>query len=115
MEFENAKFGFGASIASTPLFHTLCTNDIIKTAKLTVRRASGDGKEAFYVQWLFKDARLVSYKMASEKEWMDDSIEIVYSGVEISYKQQKADGTAGANMAASYDLSTNTMVQPTLK
>src|SRR5437667_9363275 len=66
---DHAKFDFPSSIASTPLFNTLCCNDVIKSATLTVRKAgSGSGKEATYLQWRFNDARLVSYKMVGDKE-----------------------------------------------
>lgn len=112
---EHAKFDFTASIASTALFHTLCTNDVLKTVTLTVRKAGSTGKESIFLQWRFNDARMVSYKMSSEEEWADDSIEIAYSGVEISYRQQKADGSLAASQCASYDASSNTMVKPTLK
>lgn len=115
VSYEHATFDFPTSIASTPLFQTLCTNDLIKTATLTVRKGgAGTGKEATYLQWRFNDARLVSFKMTGEKEETNDSISLAYSGVEISYKRQKADGTQAAPQSASYSAGTNTMVKSTL-
>jgi len=115
VQLEHAEFEFPASIASTPLFNTLCTNDVIKTATLTCRRAGGQGKDQTFIQWRFNNARLVSYKMTGELERPVDSIKIAYAGVEISYSQQKQSGAMEPAMQASYDSGTNTMVKPTLK
>src|SRR5436305_15128900 len=61
---DHAKFDFPTRIASTPLFSTLCNNDTIKSATLTVRKhGSGTGAEAKFLQWRFNDARLAVYKM----------------------------------------------------
>src|SRR4051812_3746266 len=104
VSFEQTKFEFPSSIASTPLFHTLCTNDVIKTATLTVRKSGGGtGAEATFLQWRFNDARLVSFKMSATNDLPGDAIEISYSGVEIMYKRQKHDGTLAASQSASYD------------
>jgi type VI secretion system Hcp family effector len=111
---ERAKFDLTTSIASTPLFQTLCTNDVIKSATLSVRKGGGTGKDAIYLQLRFNNARLVSYKISAEDEWADDTIELAYSGIEILYRQQTADGSLAAPMTASYDSATNTMVKPTL-
>src|SRR5437763_14068669 len=54
VSFDHAKFDFPTSIASTPLFHTLCTNDVIKTATLTVRKSGGGpGAESTFLSWHF--------------------------------------------------------------
>jgi len=111
---EHAKFEFATSIASTPLFQTMCTNDPIKSMTLSVRKAGGVSGEGVYLQVRFNDARMTSFKMSSEDEWTDDEIEIAYSGVEVSYRQQKSDGTWAASQSAAYDSGSNTMVKPTL-
>jgi type VI secretion system secreted protein Hcp len=115
VQLEEAQFEFPSSIASTPLFSTLCTNDVIKTMTLTCRKAGPSGKDATYLQWRFNDARLVSYKMTGTDEITRDTIRIAYSGVEISYKQQKQDGSLVAALIAAYDANANAMASPTLK
>ena len=116
VQLEEAEFEFLTSISTTPLFQTLCTNDVIKTATLTCRRSSGaSGKESTFLQWRFHDARLVSYKMTGDSDITRDSIRIAYAGIEILYKQQKADGSHGASLFASYDSGENAMVDSTLK
>jgi type VI secretion system secreted protein Hcp len=116
IQLEHAEFEFYSSAASTPLFQTLCTNDVIKTATLTCRKTGAHGKEATYLQWRFTDARLVSFKMTGENEVTVDSIKIAYSGIEISYRQQKADGTMSTNaLMSAYSANDNAMSTPTLK
>jgi type VI secretion system secreted protein Hcp len=115
VQLEEAEFEFPSSIASTPLFTTLCTNDMIKTATLTCRKTGAAGKDATYLQWRFSDARLVSYKMKGTDEITKDTIRIAYTGVEISYRQQKQDGSLAAALIAAYDADTNAMTTPTLK
>jgi type VI secretion system secreted protein Hcp len=116
IQLEHAEFEFPTSIASTPLFQTLCTNDVIKTATLTCRKSGAVGKEATYLQWRFNDARLVSFKMSGENEITNDTIKIAYAGVEISYRQQKQDGSMSPNaLISAYDANANAMSSPTLK
>ena len=115
VQLEHAEFEFLSSISSTPLFQTLCTNDVIKSATLTCRKAGGTGKEMTFIQWRFNDARLVSYKMTADDDEPVDSITIAYASVEISYKQQKQDGSMAASLMACYDSGSNTMQKPTLK
>jgi type VI secretion system secreted protein Hcp len=116
VQLEHAEFEFPTSTASTPLFSTLCTNDVIKSATLTCRRTGAHGKDATYLQWRFNDARLVSFKMTGENNDTVDAITIAYSAVEISYRQQKADGSMSTNaLTAAYDSNANAMSTPTLK
>jgi type VI secretion system secreted protein Hcp len=116
VQLEHAEFEFASSTASTPLFSTLCTNDVIKTATLTCRKTGAQGKDATYLQWRFNDARLVSFKMTGENDATVDSITIAYSAVEISYRPQKPDGSMATNaLVAAYDSNANAMSTPTLK
>jgi len=115
IQLEHAEFEFPASLASTPLFHTLCTNDVIKSATLTCCKAGGQNKALAYLQWRFNDARLISFKMTGDDEEPLDIIKIAYASVEISYRQQKQSGVLEAPLQASYDSGGNTMVKPTLK
>jgi type VI secretion system secreted protein Hcp len=115
IQLEEAEFEFETSIATTPIFQTLCTNDVIKQATLTCRRSgAGTGKEATFLQWRFNDARLISYKASGQQDDIVDTIRIAYAGIEVLYKQQKEDGSLSANMMASYDAGENAMTTPTL-
>jgi type VI secretion system Hcp family effector len=111
---KHAIFEFSTSIATTPLFHTICTNAPLKSVTLSVRRSGGVGEETVYLQLRFNNARLTSFKISSEDEWSDDRIEIAYAGVEISYRQQKANGQWAAAQSDAYNSASNTMVRATL-
>jgi type VI secretion system secreted protein Hcp len=113
---EHAEFEFATSNASTPLFSTICTNDTIKSATLTCRKTGVQGKDATYLQWRFTDARIISFKMTGDNEGTLDAIKIAYSSVEISYRQQKQDGSMSTNaLVAAYSADDNAMINPTLK
>ena len=116
IQLDHAEFEFPSSLASTPLFQTLCTNDVLKTVTLTCRKAGATGKQATFLQWCFHDARLISYKMAGESEIPTDTIKIAYADIEINYKQQKQDGSmATTGLSARYDANANAMTSPSLK
>jgi type VI secretion system secreted protein Hcp len=113
---EHAEFEFATSIATTSLVKTLCTNDVITSATLSCRKLGAHGKEAIYLQWRFNSARLVSFKMTGEDDITADSIRIAYAGLEVSYRQQKADGSLSPTpLLAAYDSDENRLVDATLK
>jgi len=53
VQLEHVEIEFPAA-SPPPAFQTLCTNDVIKTATLTCRKAGGSGKEHTYLQWRFR-------------------------------------------------------------
>ena len=113
---EHAEFEFPTSTATTVLVKTLCSNDVITVATLSCRKTGAHGKEAIYLQWRFNSARLVSFKMAGDNEVTLDTIKIAYSGIEVSYRQQKQDGTLSPTpLTAAYDADENRLVDATLK
>jgi type VI secretion system secreted protein Hcp len=116
IQLEHAEFEFPTSTATAPLFAALCTNDVIKSAILTCRKTGVHGKDATYLQWLFADARLVSFKMTGVDKLTVDSIKIAYSVIEVSYRPQKADGSMSTNaFQSAYSANDNAMSTPHLK
>lgn len=114
VQLEHAEFEFDCSLATTPLFTTLCNNDVIKQCTLTCRKTGTTGKHVTYLQWRFHQARLVSFKNASEGERVVDTIKIAYAAVEVWYGQQKQDGSVGNGMMSCYDSGENAMGTCTL-
>jgi len=106
---EHAEFEFETSLASVPLFSTICTNDVIKQCTLTCRKAGVSGKIGTFLQWRFHDARLVSFKMSGENEKVGDTITIAYASVEVWYGLQKQDGSIGNGLVSCYDAGENAM------
>jgi type VI secretion system Hcp family effector len=117
VQLEEAEFEFDACAASVAMFQTICTNDPIKSAVLSCLKAGPSGKTGIFLQWKFNDARIVSYTMEGVDDGVpEDKIRIAYSGVEISYKKQKADGTISPNgSSAAYDAGENAMTTATLQ
>ncbi len=116
VQLEHAEFEFPTSTATAPLFSTLCSNESLKTVTLTCRKTGAQGKDATYLQWRFNDARLVSFRMTGEHDATVDAIKIAYTGIEISYRQQKADGSMATNaLMSAYSSNDNAMATPTLK
>jgi type VI protein secretion system component Hcp len=75
-----------------------------------------NGTAAIYMQWRFNDARFTSVQCdGDEQNEPGEKIKIVYSGLEVQYKQQKQDGSMGAGLMAAYSSSDNAMTTPTLK
>jgi type VI secretion system Hcp family effector len=117
IQLEEAEFEFVSGASSTPLFQTICTNDPIKTATLSCLKTGLNGKPGIYMQWRFNDARLASFRQVGDdgRQEPREVIRVAYSGIEITYKQQKGDGSAANNMMAAYDAGDNAMTSPTLE
>jgi type VI secretion system secreted protein Hcp len=82
----------GLDSATTPLMSALATNDEIKEAKLSMRRA-GAGMEDFFVITL-KGARLVGIEHAANPEAdATETLQIAFTQVEVEYRPQKATGS----------------------
>jgi len=114
VQLEHAEFEFDTSLATTPLFSTLCNNDVIKQATLTCRKTGTTGKHVTFLQWRFHQARLVSFKNSGEGENVSDTIKIAYAAIEVWYGQQKHDGSVGNGMVSCYDAGENAMGSTTL-
>jgi type VI secretion system secreted protein Hcp len=82
--------------ATTALMSALATNDEIKEAKLTMRRAGGDQEDFFLIT--LKDARI-----ASVNHEVDDggdtreTLAISFTQVEVEYRGQRSTGGRGAS------------------
>jgi type VI secretion system Hcp family effector len=106
---EIAEFEIPTCVASPPLFKTLCENGNIATAVLSCRKTGANtGKDKTYLQWTFKDARVVSYKQVGHDSAILDVIGLTYAYVEIQYRQQKANGELAPALTASMDWGSNT-------
>jgi type VI secretion system secreted protein Hcp len=82
--------------ATTPLMSALVTNDEVKEAKLTMRRAGGEQEDFFLIT--LKDARIASVN--HEVDAVGDTREVVsltFTEVEVEYRGQKATGGRGAS------------------
>lgn len=80
--------------ATTALMSALATNDVVKEAKLTLRRAGGEQEDFFIVT--LKDARIVSIEHEGDASGQArETVGIAFAKVEVEYRPQKASGQRG--------------------
>jgi type VI secretion system secreted protein Hcp len=89
--------------ATTALMSALATNDAVKEARLTLRRAGGEQEDFFIVT--LKDARITSVQHAGEADGgTRESVGIAFTRVEVEYRPQKASGGRGGSMTFTDEL-----------
>ncbi|MBL8347637.1 MAG: type VI secretion system tube protein Hcp [Rubrivivax sp.] len=82
--------------ATTALMSALASNDEIKEAKLTMRRAGGEQEDFFLIT--LKDARIasVNHEVDADGETRE-IVAISFTQVEVEYRGQRATGGRGAS------------------
>ncbi len=85
-------------VATTALMSALVTNDEVKEARLTMRKSGGDPLDYFTI--LLAGARLqqVSHEVSASGE-AQERVEIVFTKVDVEYKQQDANGRLVTNVS----------------
>jgi type VI secretion system secreted protein Hcp len=93
--------------ATTALMSALAQNDMVKEAKLALRK-SGDGQEDFFIV-LLKDARItgVSHSVVADGSTIE-TLAIAFTKVEVEYKPQKGTGGRSGSTTFTDELVTNT-------
>lgn len=82
--------------ATTALMSALATNDEVKEAKLTLRRAGGDQEDFFTVK--LENARITSVQHSGEADGgTRETVTIAFTKVEVEYKPQKSTGQRGGS------------------
>jgi len=81
--------------ATTALMSALATNDEVKEAKLTMRRAGGEQEDFFLVT--LKDARIASVEHEADTDGdTRETVSISFTQVEVEYRGQRVTGGRGA-------------------
>lgn len=92
--------------ATTALMSALATNDAVKEARLTLRRAGGD-QEPFLIVTL-KDARITSLQHQGDGDAETrETVTIAFNKVEVEYRPQKATGSRGGASVFNDELHTS--------
>lgn len=82
--------------ATTPLMSALATNDEVKEAKLTMRRAGGEQEDFFIVT--LRGARVASVQHAADdRGGTRESVAFAFTEVEVEYRPQRASGGRGGS------------------
>ena len=97
--------------ASSRLFIACATGEHFKSAILTARKAGGGQQE--YLKITLEDVLVSSYQVggaAHSDVVPTDQVSLNFAKLEISYKEQKADGSLGGEAKQKYDFAANKKV-----
>lgn len=84
----------GVDSASTALMSALATNDEVKEAKLSLRRAGGEQDDFFTIT--LKGARITSLQHSGDDAGgTRETVTIAFTEVEVEYRPQKTTGIRG--------------------
>jgi type VI secretion system secreted protein Hcp len=114
---EDFHFRMRPSKASPKLFLACANGEHIKSAKLTLRKAGKEQQE--HLVYEFKHVLISSYKTSiawegdrregaiTDWETQLEHITFNFGSVDITYKEQKPDGTLGGAIKAGWEFTTN--------
>jgi type VI secretion system secreted protein Hcp len=89
--------------ATTALMAALATNDEIKEAKLTMRRAGGEQEDYFIIT--LNDARITALQHVVDAAGdTTETVAIAFTRVEVEYRRQKASGQRAGSTVFSDEL-----------
>ena len=90
----------GIDAASTALCAALVTNDEVKEAKLTLRKAGGDALD--YYTMTLAQARVVTIDLHVDEHGTPlETVAIAYTKIDVEYKRQQGTGISGASTSFS--------------
>ena len=90
----------GIDSASTGLLSALATNDEVKEAKLTLRKAGGDALD-YYIMTL-AGARVVTVDLdVDENGAPTETVGLAFTKIDVEYKRQQGSGLSGASTSFS--------------
>lgn len=100
-------FVMKVSKASPKLFLACASGRHLPDAQLTIGR-SGDN-QVDYLYWKMNDVLVTSYQTggSSSDEVPTDQVSLNFAKIEVSYKEQKEDGSLGTEYRAGWDLKKN--------
>lgn len=90
-------------LATTALMSALATNDEVKEAKLTMRRAGGEQEDFFIIT--LKGARVSAVQHATDDTGgTRETVALAFTEVEVEYRPQKSSGARGGSTTFSDEL-----------
>lgn len=92
--------------ATTGLMSALATNDEIKEAKLTMRRAGGEQVDYFVISLEGARISALEHSVTAQGDTIE-SLTLLFQKVEVEYRPQKATGGRGGSFVFNDDISPN--------
>lgn len=108
VQMNDFHFTMHTNKASPKAFLACASGQHIKTAILTARK-SGE-KQAEFMKITLSDLLVSSYQTSGGGDIPVESISLNFSKIEMSYSEQKADGTLSGAIVAGWDLKANKKV-----
>jgi type VI secretion system secreted protein Hcp len=95
--------------ASPPMLNALLTNQLIKSAKITMSKSTGGGKPEDFVTITLTGVYITSHHMTHSHDFPEhqrglETVTLNFQKVSIDYKVQLASGLLVGATSASYDL-----------
>jgi type VI secretion system secreted protein Hcp len=90
-------------VATTALMSALATNDEVKEARLTMRKSGGDPLDYFTVKLSGARIEQVRHEVSETGE-ARERVDIVFTKVDVEYKQQDATGRLSTNVSFSDEI-----------
>lgn len=92
--------------ASTALMAALATNDEVKEARLTMRRAGGDQEDYYTIK--LQGARISAVQQGADPDGETrETVSIAFTKVDVEYRPQRATGLRGGSTSFSDELPQN--------
>ncbi|HEY6889908.1 MAG TPA: type VI secretion system tube protein Hcp [Solirubrobacter sp.] len=93
------------SKASPPLLLACASGQHIKSATLTGRKS---GKAQFeFLTFSLSDVLVSDYHVSGSEDAPMDTVSLAFARIQVEYREQKADGSAGAVAKAGWDVKAN--------
>jgi type VI secretion system secreted protein Hcp len=107
VQFNDFNFTQKVNKASPSLFLACASGQHIKEATITVRKAGKTQQEYLIIK--MNDVLVSSYQSggSSGDDLPTESVSMAFAKVEMTYKEQKADGGSGQSFTAGWDLKAN--------
>jgi type VI secretion system secreted protein Hcp len=90
-------------LATTALMSALVTNDEIKEARLTMRKSGGDPLDYFTIKLAGARLEQVTHEVSATGE-ARERLDIVFTKVDVEYKQQDTAGRLATNVSFSDEI-----------
>lgn len=92
--------------STTALMSALATNDMVKEAKLTMRKSGGEQEDYFLIT--LKDARITGVSHVTSADGLTtETVSIMFTKVEVEYRPQKTSGGRGGSTTFTDELVQN--------
>ena len=111
VQFQDFHFTMATSKASPSLFLKCASGHHFIKGVLSCRKAGGDNTNDF-LKFTLTDVLISSYSISGDGSIIapTDSLSLNFAKVEMSFKEQKPDGTLGAAITTGWDLKQNKAV-----